>query len=291
MRTTPSSIYRSIQYNIEQGRSSLDKLYLQAATGKKVEVASDDPAAVRAIEMSRSQITMSDRYTENIETVQDNMDSCDSYLGTAEDVMQRMKEIATASLNGSMSDADLATYADEVETLKEQMLDIANAQVNGKYLFAGFRDDQPPFSGDPVVYGGTEDIKYVESGPAEHIQSNLLGSDLFMDPVDIFAEFVSLVTALNSNDTATIEAQMATIEDASDQLRSQRGVMGNNNARLDDSLALIADSKLQLQERLSRYEDADLTEVLTDMTQAETALEAALAVSSRITDLSLLNYL
>ena len=67
--------------------------------------------------------------------------------------------------------------------------------------------------------------------------------------------------------------------------------MGNNNARLDDSLALIADSKLQLQERLSRYEDADLTEVLTDMTQAETALEAALAVSSRITDLSLLNYL
>ncbi|MDY0189098.1 MAG: flagellar hook-associated protein FlgL [Desulfuromonas sp.] len=291
MRTTPSSIYRSIQYNIEQGRSNLDGLYLQASTGKKVEVASDDPAAVRAIEMSRSQITMADRYTENIETVQDSMDSCDSYLSTAEDVMQRMKEIATAALNGSLSDADLATYADEVVTLKEQMLDIANAQVNGKYLFAGFRDDQPPFSGDPVIYSGTEDIKYVESGPAEYIQSNLLGSDLFIDPVDVFAEFDSLVTALDTGDTATIQAQMSSIEEASDQLRTQRGVMGNNNARLDDSLSLIADSKLQLQERLSRYEDADLTEVLTEMTQAETALEAALAVSSRISDLSLLNYL
>lgn len=291
MRTTPSSIYRSIQYNIEQGRSRLDTLYLQSATGKKVEVASDDPAAVRAIAQSRSQITMADRYSENIETVQDTMDSSDSYLGSAEDVMQRMKEIATASLNGSASAADRATYADEVATLKEQMLSIANAQVNGKFLFAGFRDDQPPFNGDPVVYGGTEDVKYVESGPAEHIQSNLLGSDLFMDPVDIFAEFDTLVSALNSNDTATIETQLLSIEEGSDQLRSQRGLMGNNNSRLDDSLALIADSKLQLQETLSRYEDADLTEVLTNMTQAETALEAALAVSSRITDLSLLNYL
>ena len=295
MRTTTSSVYRSMQLNIAKTEAELNQLYLQSSTGKKVTVASDDPSAVRAIENARSQITMSDRYIENIETVQDSMDIVDGYLGTVEDIMQRIKEITTASISSSLSEADYSTYADEVTTLKEQLVDIANTQVNGKYLFAGFTDDTEPFSVDSVTgvvsYNGTSDIKYIEVGAGETVQSNLTGDVLFTDPIDVFAVFDDLETNLRAGDLDALQVSLEDIEPATDQIRTQRSLMGNDNSRLEDNKSMLEEIKLQMESTLSRYEDADLTEVLSDMTQAETALEAALTVSARLNNLSLLDYM
>jgi flagellar hook-associated protein 3 FlgL len=185
----------------------------------------------------------------------------------------------------------METYADEVSSLKEQLLNIANTQVNGTYLFAGFADDSEPFASSPVVYNGTSDIKYVESGPGETIATNIPGDTLFTTPVDVFAELDNLEISLRAEDTSALESSLDTLEVAADQIRTQRSLMGNNSARLDDSKSMLEDAKVQTQSTLSRYEDADLTEVISEMTQAEQALEAALTVSSRITNLSLLNYL
>jgi flagellar hook-associated protein 3 FlgL len=57
------------------------------------------------------------------------------------------------------------------------------------------------------------------------------------------------------------------------------------------SLCGLEDAKLQMQDTLSSYEDADLVEVLSDMTLAEESLEAALSVSARVMSLSILDYL
>jgi len=293
MRTTTTSVYRSMQLNIARAEDELNRLYMH--TEKRVNVASDDPSAVRAIENARSQMTMSDRYIENIETVQDGMDIVDGYLDTVENIMQRIQEITTAAINSSLSDADAVTYADEVATLKEQLVDIANTQVNGKYLFAGFTDDTQPFSVDAVSgdvsYDGTTDIKYVEVGPGETVQSNLTGDVLFTDPVDVFAVFDDLEANLRAGDVAALQVSLDAIEPATDQIRTQRSLMGNDNARLEDNRAMLEEVKLQMKTTLSRYEDADMIEVFSDMTQAETALEAALAVSSRLNSLSLLDYM
>ncbi|WP_321530430.1 flagellar hook-associated protein FlgL [uncultured Desulfuromonas sp.] len=293
MRTTTTSVYRSMQLNIARAEDELNRLYMH--TEKRVNVASDDPSAVRAIENARSQMTMSDRYIENIETVQDGMDIVDGYLDTVENIMQRIQEITTAAINSSLSDADLVTYADEVATLKEQLVDVANTQVNGKYLFAGFTDDTQPFSVDAVSgdvsYDGTTDIKYVEVGPGETVQSNLTGDVLFTDPIDVFAVFDDLEANLRAGDVAALQVSLDAIEPATDQVRTQRSLMGNDNARLGDNKAMLEEVKLQMKTTLSRYEDADMIEVLSDMTQAETALEAALAVSSRLNSLSLLDYM
>lgn len=293
MRTTTTSVYRSMQLNIARAEDELNRLYMH--TEKRVNVASDDPSAVRAIENARSQMTMSDRFIENIETVQDGMDIVDGYLDTVENIMQRIQEITTAAINSSLSDADAVTYADEVATLKEQLVDIANTQVNGKYLFAGFTDDTQPFSVDAVSgdvsYDGTTDIKYVEVGPGETVQSNLTGDVLFTDPVDVFAVFDDLEANLRAGDVAALQVSLDAIEPATDQIRTQRSLMGNDNARLEDNRAMLEEVKLQMKTTLSRYEDADMIEVFSDMTQAETALEAALAVSSRLNSLSLLDYM
>ena len=291
MKVAQMSMYRTIQQNLNRSSNNMNDLYLQASTGSKLMTASDDPSAVNQVLGSRTEIAVSDRYLETIAETQDQLDILDGYLDSVETILVRAKEISVASINGSLSDQDLATYADEVTELKAALLDIANAKVDGKYIFSGYAENTLPFSGDPVVYNGTSDHQQVEISTGQTVQNNLTGDELFTTPVDIFSVLSDLEVALGNSDTSALEVSLTDLESAADQARGKRSEMGNINERLDDVSALMENLQLQMQERLSSYEDADLVEVMTGITQAEQAYEAALSVSARVSQLSILDYL
>ncbi len=219
------------------------------------------------------------------------MNILDGYLDSAENLLVRAKEIAINGINGSLSVEEMQTLADEVAQLQSELLDIANAQVDGKYLFAGYAENTLPFSGSPTVYNGTNDHKLVEISAGQTVQTNLSGTEVFMAPVDLFAVLNDLETALGAGNGSAVAAELNSLEVAAEQVRGKRSQMGNINSHLDDVTDLTENIKLQMQERLSRYEDADLVEVLTGITQAEQAFEAALSVSARVSKLSILDYL
>ncbi len=291
MKVTQTSLYRTLQSTLNKGNANMAEFYLQASTGKKVINASDDPSAIGSIFSSRTAIDVSTRYKESIADVQGGLDILDGYLDSAENIMVRAKEIATAAINGSVNDNDLETYANEVRELKAALLDIGNAQVDGKYIFAGYAEQTEPFSGDPVTFQGTSDHKMVEISSGQSVQSNLTGDEVFTTPMDVFSVLDDLENALSSNDTAGLETSLTALEGAAEQIRGKRSEMGNINSRMDDVSTLLSNLQLQMQERLSNYEDADLVEVMTGIAQAEQGYEAAMSVSSRLSQLSILDYL
>ncbi|MCF6266607.1 MAG: flagellar hook-associated protein FlgL [Desulfuromusa sp.] len=291
MKVTQMSTYRSIQFNLDRTSDDLNQLYLQASNGKNLQRPSDDPASIGPILSSRTQIVTSDRYMDTIAGTQDGLNVLDGYLDATENLFVRAKEITVYGINGALSPEDSQALADEVAQLKTELFDIANANVDGKYIFSGYAENTPPFSGDPVVYQGTSDHKLVEISAGQTVQTNLSGDELFMSPINLFQTLADLETALNANDTNALNNSLTSIENASEQVRSQRSQMGNINAHLDDVNTMTAEFKLQMQEKLSRYEDADLAKVLSDMTQTEQAYEAALSVSARLSKLSILDYL
>ncbi len=291
MKVAQMALYRTLQYTLGKSSTNMTELYLQAATGKKVIDASDDPSAIGSIFSSRSEISLSDRYLETISATQDDMDILDGYLDSTENIMVRAKEIAVAAGNGSLSEEDLATYADELVELQTALLDIANTQVDGKYLFSGYAEDTAPFAGDPLAYQGTADHRMVEISEGQTVQTNLTGEEVFASPVDCFAVLADLETALSSGDTSGLATSLEDLEAGAEQIRSKRSEMGNINSRLDDVAGMLENLQLQMEERLSSYEDADLVEVMSGVSQAEQAYEAALSVSSRLSQLSILDYL
>ena len=291
MKVTQMALYRTLRSNLEKSSTTLNDLYLQASTGSKLIDASDDPSAIGSVFSARTSIATSERYMETISTTQDGIDILDGYLDSAEDILVRAKEIAVAAGNGSLSEDDLATYADEVDELKNALVDIANAQVDGKYIFAGFAEKTVPFSGDPLNYNGTADHKMVEISSGQTVQTNLTGAEVFSDPCDTFAILDSLQSALESGVVDDLNTSITDLEEGADQVRAKRSQMGNINSRLDDVSSLLSNLQLQMEERLSGYQDADLVEVMSDITQAELAYEAALNVSGRLSDLSILDYL
>jgi len=85
--------------------------------------------------------------------------------------------------------------------------------------------------------------------------------------------------------------QLDELDNALNQVSRYRGQMGNNAARVKDASEQLEESVLDIKEALSSYEDADIAKLYSELVQQQTALQAALKVSSRIAQLSMLNYM
>jgi flagellar hook-associated protein 3 FlgL len=295
MRATLTTTYRSLLANMTQSNTRLEELRLQAATGKKVTKPSDDPSAIRPMLNARGQIRASDRFLDTMGIAGERLDVLDTHLERIDSVMVRAKETLVYAGNGSLSDNDLKTLGDQMRLMKDELLALANSSVDGKYLFSGYKEDVQPYPpGAPIVYDGDNGEIKLEIGPNEKVKVNLTGEEVFGDPgtgKDVWQLFDDMVTALDSGNAAGALAEMDNLDRAADQMSTQRSQMGNLAQRVDSAKLNMEDVRIDMQAMLSRYEDADLVETITNMTMQETAFKAALDITSRVSRLSILDYM
>jgi flagellar hook-associated protein 3 FlgL len=101
---------------------------------------------------------------------------------------------------------------------------------------------------------------------------------------------------LQSGDSTTIAGtdlneQLGELDEAMTRFRKYRGEMGINMNRLETSIDAKAQAENDLKQILGKYENADITETSSQIVQRETALKAALSVTSRMAKISILNYM
>lgn len=291
MKTTESITYRNILSQIDKVGSRLSDARMQVATGKKLNKPSDNPASIRPVLNTRTQILKTERFSKALETTADKLSQFDSRLDYVENILARVKELGLAGVTETMNDDDRETIANEVAQLREELLDAANAKFDGKHVFSSFKEDTPPFSGTPLDYQGSDDYFMVEIAPGETLQSNLTGREVFGDASgSIFATLDAIETELRNDNTAGISAELTNLDSWIANVQKSRGKVGAIASRVDKSLNQMADLDVELREVLSRYEDVDLVEAITTMTMEEQAYKAALQVSAKVSQLSILNY-
>ncbi|OGQ93951.1 MAG: flagellar hook-associated protein 3 [Deltaproteobacteria bacterium RIFOXYD12_FULL_57_12] len=318
MRATQATTYRTLQYQIQQISSRLLDMRNIATTGKRVNRPSDDPTAIKPILNARSRIRANDRFMNTTDLGLDKLQTADGFLEHVENILINAKEKAIQGSNATMNAEDMNILADSIKHIKDELLQTANAQVEGKYLFAGFMENTRPFTENPaydpltydpadrttwpVLYNGDANATTLEFAPGETIAVSATGNALFVGDADndgavdaggtdIFAVLTQIEAAMRANDPAAVGALLGNLDQASDQIYRQRAGLGNNAAQLDNARSLMADVQIDLQQILSRYEDADIIKAITDISQQETALQAALSITAKVSQLSILNYL
>ena len=342
MKVTDGTTYRMLQTNLGRITSRLEDLRSQGATGIKLSKPSDDPAAIRPVLTTRTQIRSTDRYLETMGVSLDKMEATDGHLEHVENILQRVKEITINSINGAMSPADMTVFADEVNQMRQELLDAANGTVDGKYIFGGYQEDIKPFvpnpnyNPDPLVpvpppynqadsttwpyiYQGDANPTELEITPGEYLQTTLTGNDLFMGinnatmqaggptppavyasdagRVDIFSVLTRLEEALRAGNVddplgagGGLQVQMDNIDTAADQSRRLRSQLGNRASRAETAMLHQEDVRIDLNQILSRYQDADAIETFAEITKQETAFQAALSITSKVSKISILDY-
>ncbi len=294
MRATLTTSYRAMVANLTRQNTRLEDLRNQAATGKKMVKPSDDPSAIRPVLNSRSLIRNSERFLRTMGTAGDRLDNLDTQMARLSDLMVRLKETVVAAGNGALGQQDLAIYGQQVSLLKDEILSVANVKIDGKYIFSGFAENVKPYDGAPGSYfGDGSDIEF-EVAPGEKVKVNLTGPEVFGDPgtgKDLWQVLDDVAAALVAGDSGAALAELDNVDQAAEQVRSTRSEMGNIAARVEQAMLTMEDTRIDMKSILSRYEDADLIQTITDLTLQEAGFKGALEVTTRISELSILNYL
>jgi flagellar hook-associated protein 3 FlgL len=339
MKVTENTTYRMMQTNLDRITNRLENLRIQGATGIKLNKPSDDPASIRPVLTTRTQIRTTERYLETMGVSLDKMQATDGHLSHVENILQRAKEIGINAVNDSVSSEDLNTLADEIGFLKNELLDSANSVVDGKYIFAGYQNKTTPFVENPgytdagydpldsqtwpVFYLGDGHPTQLEITPGELLEVNLTGNELFMgisnnaiqaqgnsptsgfnyqsdNGIDLFGVLQRLedsIRAGNIDDAVAtepgdgIQQGLADLDIAADQNRRLRSQLGNRARRTENAIQAQESVKNDLEQILSRYQDADIIKTFNDIVKQETAFQAALNITARVSDISILNYL
>jgi len=108
---------------------------------------------------------------------------------------------------------------------------------------------------------------------------------------NVFRTLSNLYNALLQDDTEGIERAISDMDIDLDVLLNDRTIVGARINRLDSTKSRITDGEVFLREQLSLIEDADLADLITELTTRQSTLEAALSVSGKVLQMTLLDFL
>ena len=271
----------------------------QMTTGKRVNQASDDPSAA-ALEVNIAyQMDSCDQYVRSISSLNSELQTADSSLSSVVTSLQRAITLGTEGANGTMSQDNRATVAQEVSGISQQVLSIANLTYNGHYLFAGTADSQPPYVADAsapggVAYQGNDNVNSVEIETGQSVVVSQPGSALFSaSGANVFQALQDLTNALQDPDSTTDDIGNATTEvrNAYNQLTSARTFYGSTIDQMVSAEDFLDSEKVQLSQQQNSTIGVDMNVAATNLTNAEQARNATVQAASTLSSLSLMDYI
>jgi len=280
---------------LNQTREQEQQAMLEISSGMRVNQPSDDPAAAALLVGNHDQVTFTNRYLQTISAVQGQMQMADSTLGSVETALQQALGLGVEGANGTLSDADRAAVAEELQGIQSQLLSLANASYQGLYLFAGTETANPPFAQDNtkpsgVRYDGNDTVNTVQIGDGYQIAVNQPGSQVFVSSGhDMFQGITNLIQALQSN--TGYDAAIASVRSAFDYVSQQRVFYGNRMNQAQSQSNYLNTAKLQLAQEENTLGGADLAAAATQLSAAQASTSATLAAIARFGQTSLFDYL
>ncbi len=285
MRVSNQMMANNVKAALFRQTEQMLKTEERIITGKCINRASDDPIGTQRILEYRKSISSMEQYTTNITNAKTYIDTVDEILNTVTELLNEAKGFAS-----DPSPELRSTFAGEVGTIRDLVLQLANSKINGNYIFAGDLTDTQPFDSSGTYAGdsGTKDYMI-----GDNIQVNLAadGSQVFQGVTDVFAALEDLQTALATDDATGITDQMETIGDAIKQITKIRTQNAGRYQRLESAENHYDQFTMNLQQMLSLTEDADIAQAIIDLKVQETTYESTLATSAKIIQPSLMDFL
>jgi flagellar hook-associated protein 3 FlgL len=167
---------------MQRQQSDLVTTQQQLSSGQRLLSPGDDPVAAGNLLRSEAASTRNTQLQRNQDSARSQLQLTESTLGSIVDVYQSAREALVAAGNGSYSDADRATMAQQLQSLQQQLLGLANtADPTGGYLFSGFSQGVQPFAATAggATYQGDQGSRLLQVSDSRQLKVGENGADLF----------------------------------------------------------------------------------------------------------------
>lgn len=147
-RITNSMMTSRFLSNMKRNLNNMSTLQNQLASGKEILRTSQNPFVATRNKQLSNQINENEQYNANIKDTSNWLDTTDTALAQAGNVMARIKELMVKAGNGAYSEDEIATINNEVVEKSKELAQIMNTTFDGAYIFGGTKGTTKPVTVD-----------------------------------------------------------------------------------------------------------------------------------------------
>jgi flagellar hook-associated protein 3 len=171
-----------VVFNLQRSMQRFMTLQTNMSTGRRINAPSDDPVGTVRDLNYRTELNDLTQWQKNISQAKNWTNNYDTLLGDMKDFVSSAREIAVAMADGTYDAAARQASASEVDSIIDQILQMANSELEGRRVFGGNITQRKPFtvSAAGVLYSGDEGKIEFETESGQRSQVNFNGQEMFL---------------------------------------------------------------------------------------------------------------
>lgn len=301
MRIATNNSYTDFLKNMATTETKLHYTMGQLSSFKEVSKSSEDPLLVSKI--MNLNVAIDRNETQNLE-IKDAIswsNTQDSILASVSDSMLRIKTLIQSSANTTSAAAEMEANKNEIQQNIEAIVEALNTNFDGRYLFAGDKTTEPPFSVVKNAQGETYGIAYngsdvnlpreISDGVTVNLVTDgnqLMGKNGAENLNDFFNQVIDSFD--NNNRDAMANELLGKADNFRDNFVNVRTKVGSIYNRLKSAQDRNETEKLNLKESLSNRQDVDVAEKYMQFQNEMLAYNATMSMGTKIMQTSILDY-
>ncbi|MBY5947324.1 flagellar hook-associated protein FlgL [Photobacterium rosenbergii] len=192
-RVSTFSQYQNLTSNLMRKQGAVNNTNEQLATGKRIKTAGDDPIASVSTQNYKQQLVQIEQFQKSITLANNRLGTLETSLKNVETHVDSAKQKVIGMINGAMAGDDKTAFKNELESLYEGLLNLANTQdEGGNYVFAGHQVRTQPFIEDvngDVQYKGDSGHRQARIDTSVHVNTSQPGNLVFMGIENPFGDY------------------------------------------------------------------------------------------------------
>ena len=262
---------------VNKASASLATAMERLSTGKRINSAKDDAAGMAIASRMTSQVRGLNAAIRNSNDGISLAQTAEGAMGEVSNMLQRMRELAVQSANGTNSTSDRTAINAEVTQLKAQINDISGKTTfNGTSLLDGTASaltiQTGLKSGDTVSMSIGSMATTALGTQAQAAQAG---------PPAVPAVPAAFVSGIDLSTSAGASSALQVLDDAINTVDGERAKLGAVQNRFQAGVANLTSTVTNLTEARSRIEDADFSSETTQLARAQILNQAATAMLSQ----------
>ncbi|MEH3100093.1 flagellin N-terminal helical domain-containing protein [Sphingomonas adhaesiva] len=297
MQISSNLMFDRSSSRMSQLMATATKLNVQIATGKKISTPSENVTVAQQIAEFDRKDADAAAYAINLKLSESLLKQADSTLGQITEQLQRATDLVTQAATGTLSDSNRKVIGSELSALVDAMVGLGNTKdLRGQPLFgsASGTDAVIRNANGTFTYNTAPKLSEIPIGDGLTVQPTETASRVFNSGAgDTLAMLAQLASALQTGTDQAGAARdaLAPLKAAGDQVSVVQASVGARAARVDLQQGLLQSTNLDRAELRSSMEDIDVTETYAELSKTLTILSATQQSFSKLSQLSLFNYL
>lgn len=289
-RVTTQMSMTAASARLQAGAAKLAQLTDQATTLKNIQRPSDDPVGTASSMQVRKEQAAAAQYTRNANDAAGWLATTDSALSSVYSVLNNVRDLTVQAANsGTMSDTDRDAFITQFQSLKSELESRANTTYGTRSVFAGSSTAATAY--DPTTgwaSSGTDVTRRIGDGTTVRVDT--AGTAVFgSGNSSVFAMIDSIVGDLQHG--VNVNPRINDVDAAISTVRGIQADVGVRHAAALSAQDSLKSATVSLENRRAGIEDKDLAKAVLDLQVQQTNYQAALAVTAKVLQPTLMDYL